>query len=136
MAKLSISKASKEWGVSRKTIQDLVKSGDLLTETGERNSKNVDTVDLLRILGEPRTGDKAGELIGQDVLESRSIHVDNSMTDKLILNLEEQKNGLQSEVEFLRDMLEKQNTQIEKLQDEIAKSRKPQGLLSWFGGKS
>jgi len=136
MAKLSISKASKEWGVSRKTIQDLVKSGDLFTETGERNSKNVDTVDLLRILGEPKTGEKTSNLIGQGVLESRSIHVDNSMTEKLISNLEEQKKGLQSEVEFLRDMVEKQNSQIEKLQDELANSRKPQGLLSWFGGKS
>ncbi len=68
MAKLSISQAAKEWGVSRKTIQDLVKSGDLLTETGARNSKNVDTIDLLRILGEPKTGEKTGHLIGQDVL--------------------------------------------------------------------
>jgi len=132
MAKLSISKAAKEWGVSRKTIQDLVKSGDLLTETGERNSKNVDIVDLLRVLGEPKTGEQTGHLIGQDVLESRSIHVDNTMTEKLISNLEEQKKDLQSEVEFLRDMVEKQNAQNEKLQDEISKSRKPQGLLGWF----
>lgn len=132
MAKLSISKASKEWGVSRKTIQDLVKSGDLLTETGERNSKNVDTVDLLRILGEPKIGDKTGDMIGQDVLESRSSHVGNTMTEKLILNLEEQKKNMQSEVDFLRDMVEKQNNQIEKLQDEVSKSRKPQGLLGWF----
>jgi predicted RNase H-like nuclease (RuvC/YqgF family) len=134
MAKLSISKAAKEWGISRKSIQDAVKSGDLHTESGSRNSKNVDTVDLLRIFGEPRTGHKTGQSIGEDVLESRSKQVNNSMTDKLIMHLEEQSKRLESEILFLREMVEKQNVQIQVLQKELSGARKPTRLLPWLRG--
>ena len=129
MAKLSISKAAKEWGISRKTVQDAVKSGDLYTESGERNSKNVDTVDLLRLFGEPRTGHNTGENIGQDVLKSSSNQV---ILDKLIANLEDENKRLIERVEKQDIIIEKKDLLIEKITKQLSEISKPRKLLPWF----
>lgn len=136
MAKLSISKAAKEWGISRKTVQEAVKSGDLNTESGARNSKNVDTVDLLRIFGEPRTGHKSGETIGLGSSKVRSIHDGNDMTHKLISYLEvennELKQKLKDDASFLQELVKNQTIKIADLEEELAEYRKPVKRLGWF----
>ena len=133
MAKLSISKAAKEWGISRKTIQDAVKSGDLHTESGERNSKNVDTTDLLRVFGEPRTGHNTGENIGQYVSKNSSNQViRNDMVDKLIAHLEDENKRLIERVEKQDLIIENKDLLIEKMTKQLSEISKPRKLLPWF----
>ncbi|MBV5152071.1 DNA-binding protein [Klebsiella pneumoniae] len=51
MARVSISVASRLTGKCRTTLLRLFKSGDLYTCSGERNSKMVDTSELIRCFG-------------------------------------------------------------------------------------
>ncbi|HFK9551282.1 TPA: helix-turn-helix domain-containing protein [Enterobacter hormaechei] len=51
MAKVSISEAARLTGKSRTTLHKLIKKGDLSTCHGERNTRMVDTSELLRVFG-------------------------------------------------------------------------------------
>lgn len=51
MALLTVTKASKQWGVSRTTIYTKIKNGGL----SQRADKKIDSVEMLRCFGEPLT---------------------------------------------------------------------------------
>ena len=51
MAKISISEASRLTGKSRTTLHRLIKSGELSSCSGVRNTKLLDTSELLRVFG-------------------------------------------------------------------------------------
>ena len=135
MAKLSISKASKEWGISRKTVQEAVKSGQLQVKSGARNAKNVDTTDLLRVFGEP----KSGRDIGLAMSNSESKQVRSGAEDRFIAFLEVENKELKTknreEVSFLQELIQRQEMKIKNLEEELAEYRKPKArkLLPWFG---
>ena len=134
MAKLSISKAAKEWKISRTTIQEAVKSGDLKVESGSRNAKNVDTADLLRVFGEPKSTestDKSALTIGQCSTDSSESQV--NMTDKLISHLEAENTSLKENTVFLQDLIHSHLRKISELEEELAEYRKPVKRLGWFG---
>jgi hypothetical protein len=133
MAKLSISKASKEWGLARKTVQDAVKSGELKTELGARNSKNVDTADLLRLFGEPKTGQNSGKAIGEVMYSGGDNQV--NMTNKLISQLEAENASLKESAAFLQSLIQSHLSKINNLEEELAEYRKPVKRLGWFGRK-
>lgn len=118
MAKLSINKASKEWGVSRKTLQEAIKSGDLHTESGARNAKNIDTVDLLRIYGEPRTSEDTSHNIGL-VMSKKQVNSSEDMIERLISTLEKDKEYLKDENERYRKESIADKEKIEALESEI-----------------
>jgi len=131
VAKLSISKAAKEWGISRKTVQDAVKSGELKTELGARNSKNVDTADLLRLFGEPKSGQKSGQSIGEAMYTGGNNQV--NMTNKLISQLEAENASLKESATFLQSLIQSHLSKISDLEEELAEYRKPVKRLGWFG---
>jgi len=54
MAKLSISKAAREWGIARSTLQRKIRSGALSVSGQAGAAKTVDTSELLRVFGEPK----------------------------------------------------------------------------------
>jgi len=130
MAKLSISKASKEWGVSRKTIQDAVKSGQIQVESGSRNSKNVDTSDLLRIFGEPKSGGDIG-VIRSDTVEMTT---ESRFIGFLEAEIKELKEVSKEKYSFLQGIIKKQETKIEDLEEELSEYRNTRSrrLLPWF----
>lgn len=51
MALLTVSAASKQWGVSRTTIYNKIKEGKL----SQRSDKKIDSAEMLRCFGEPLT---------------------------------------------------------------------------------
>ena len=53
MPKLSISEASRQWGVSRRTLQRKVQDGTLSCAPGPGRAKTLDTSELVRVFGEP-----------------------------------------------------------------------------------
>ncbi len=116
MARLSISQAAKEWGVSRHSIAAAIKSGQLTASAGPRNSKALDPTDLIRVFGEPPSSSRSA---GQP------------MTDQVSEQLTQQ---LKSEVLFLRNQVENQNKQIEDLNKQLADIRRPilPRLLPWM----
>lgn len=133
MAKLSISAAAKEWGVARSTIQRKIKQGDLSATSNTTGTKTIDTSELLRVFGESKG-------VAKDMPHT-------TQSDRLIqdaLQAEKQlSESLKSEIGFLRRMNENLNSQnesliaqVETLNKELTNSRKPTGLLSWFGNKS
>ena len=133
MAKLSISKAAKEWKISRTTIQEAVKSGDLKVELGSRNAKNVDTTDLLRVFGEPKSGQKSAPTIGQFSTNSSESQV--NMTNKLISQLEAENTSLKESAAFLQSLIQNHLSKISDLEEELSEYRKPVKRLGWFGRK-
>ena len=51
MAKISISEASRLTGKSRTTLHRLIKAGELSSSSGMKNTKLLDTSELLRVFG-------------------------------------------------------------------------------------
>ncbi|MHB4612219.1 helix-turn-helix domain-containing protein, partial [Klebsiella pneumoniae] len=51
MTRVSISEAARLTGKSRTTLHRLIKTGELSTCSGERNTKMVDISELLRVFG-------------------------------------------------------------------------------------
>lgn len=124
MAKLSITQAAKEWGISRSTLQRRIKSGDVSvtqSDTGvTKSARTVDTAEMLRVFGEAK---------GVSVTQSEHVamggqtHLNDTVdqvTKKLI-------NQLENENQFLRD-------QVEKLSQDLREIRKPilPKLLPWL----
>ena len=52
MAKVSISEAARLAGKSRTTLHRLIKTGELSTCAGVRNSKMIDISELIRVFGD------------------------------------------------------------------------------------
>ena len=110
MSKISISQASKEWKIARSKISQAIKSGEITSTTGARNSKNVDTADMIRVFGEP----KAIKSTETDTIIN---HQGNQ--DKLIEVLEKNNARLENDVDYYRNELKARDEKIEALKSEI-----------------
>ena len=85
-------------------------------------------VDLLRVFGEPRTGQITGENIGQvrseNRSEVRSTHDATDMTNKYISHLENENKELKErqkeDTSFLQELVKEQAVKIADLEEELA----------------
>ena len=122
MARLSINEASKEWKIARTTLQKKIKSGEITTTSTTsadtsypKNTKFVDTSDLIRVFGEPHG-------VVESMLKDKVIHDEttaDTMTERFISSLEKQIEHLKNEVEHYRDESIKDKEKIEALESEI-----------------
>jgi hypothetical protein len=110
MSKISISQAAKEWKIARNKISQAIKSGEITSTTGARNSKNVDTTDMIRVFGEPSSDSST---------ESKTMINQNNNQDKVIEILEKNNSELRSDVEYYRLELKAKEEKIEALKSEI-----------------
>lgn len=105
---ISVSKASKDWKVSRTTIYNKVNSGKI----SKNNDGTVEVAEMVRVFGEPKKKVEQSEQV-QKV--SRLTQVDNQVDTELLL--EKQKNV------FLEANNKKQEKEIERLQALLEKSQ-------------
>lgn len=102
MALVSISEAARLTGKSRTTLHRLIKTGVLSTCNGERNTKLIDTSELLRVFGRlslPSVKQPDGHVDG------RSMTGDNQYSEQVIHNLKQ-------EVEHLRALVAEKDAHI------------------------
>ena len=105
MAKISISEASRLTGKSRTTLHRLIKSGQLSSCSGVRNTKLLDTSELLRVFG-TLSSVQPEQLSGQ-VTEQRFTGAD--------VQSEQVNKQLTQEVEHLRALVTAQQSHIDSL---------------------
>lgn len=106
MAKVNITQASKEFGVSRNTLYKKVRQG-LLTQDSEGL---LDVNDLMRVIGS-----QAKKSIGDDTVNTENV---TSVT-----------RGLQSEIEQLKQLLAMKEILINQLQQQVSDLRQDKEQL-------
>lgn len=109
MAKVSISEAARLTGKSRTTLHRLIKTGELSTCAGVRNSKMLDISELIRVFGEifsPVTEQRE-----EQVVEQR-ITVPDTANEQLV-------HSLKQEVEHLRTLVSAQESHIDSLKQSL-----------------
>ena len=112
---ISVTKAAKEWGVSRTTIYQKVNDGEL-SKTAD---KKIDTSEMLRVFGEP-VPKKRTE---QSVNSSDNTHL-NSQTVQSCTALEHQLELEKLKNEHLRQQVSDQKQLIENYQQQIGQLNK------------
>ena len=112
---ISVTKAAKEWGVSRTTIYQKVNDGEL-----SRNSdKKIDTAEMLRVFGEPLSKKRTE----QSLNTSDSTHL-NSQAVQSCTALEHQLDLEKLKNEHLRQQVSDQKQLIENYQQQISQLNK------------
>lgn len=112
---ISVTKASKEWGISRTTIYQKINDGSL-SRTAE---KKIDTSEMLRVFGEPVSKKRTGRLVNtSESTQPNSQHIQASIEIKHQLELERLKN------EHLRQRVSDQSQLIENYQQQISQLSK------------
>ena len=112
---ISVTKAAKEWSVSRTTIYQKVKNGEL-SRTAD---KKIDTAEMLRVFGEPITKKRTEQSLDTTKnTHSNSQNVQNCTALEHQLELEKLKN------EHLRQQVSDQKQLIEKYQQQIGQLNK------------
>ena len=112
---ISVTKAAKEWGVSRTTIYQKVNDGKLSRTT----DKKIDTVEMLRAFGEPVSKKRIEQLLnspGNTHLNSQTVQSCTALEHQL--ELEKLKN------EHLRQQVSDQKQLIENYQQQISQLNK------------
>nr|WP_193216012.1 plasmid replication DNA-binding protein [Psychrobacter sp.]QJS05541.1 DNA replication protein [Psychrobacter sp.] len=112
---ISVTKAAKEWGVSRTTIYQKVNDGEL-SRTAD---KKIDTSEMLRVFGEP-VSKKRTE---QSLNTSDNTHL-NSQTVQSCTALEHQLELEKLKNEHLRQQVSDQKQLIENYQQQIGQLNK------------
>ena len=108
---ISVTKAAKEWGVSRTTIYQKVNDGEL-SRTAD---KKIDVSEMLRVFGEPiskKRTERSVDTVQSTPLNSQSVHIEH------LLALEKLKN------EHLSQQVSDQKKLIENYQQQIAQLNK------------
>jgi hypothetical protein len=72
MAKLTISKMAKLYGLSRGAIYDKVAKGNLTATLNEQGQKVVDMVDMIALYGEPLSNSKPNFVEQQPTVQNSS----------------------------------------------------------------
>ena len=112
---ISVTKAAKEWGVSRTTIYQKVNKGEL-----SRNSdKKIDPSEMLRVFGEPilkKRTERSVNTVQSTPLNSQSVQYNTDIEHQL--ELETLKN------EHLRQQVSDQKQLIENYQQQIGQLNK------------
>jgi hypothetical protein len=109
MAKVSISEAARLTGKSRTTLHRLIKTGELSTCAGVRNSKMIDISELIRVFGDlslPVDGHPSE----QDVEQRFTVP---SVPHEHVVN------SLKQEVEHLRTLVSAQESHIDSLKQSL-----------------
>lgn len=109
MAKVSISEAARLTGKSRTTLHRLIKTGELSTCAGVRNSKMIDISELIRVFGEISV--PVTEQHIEQASEQR-VTVPDTANEQMI-------NSLKQEVEHLRTLVSAQESHIDSLRQSL-----------------
>lgn len=109
MAKVSISEAARLTGKSRTTLHRLIKTGDLSTCAGVRNSKMIDVSELIRVFGD--ISSTAVEQQEEQVSGQR-VTVHDTANEQLV-------HSLKQEVEHLRTLVSAQESHIDSLKQSL-----------------
>lgn len=109
MAKVSISEAARLTGKSRTTLHRLIKTGELSTCAGVRNSKMIDISELIRVFGDISA--PVTEQYREQASEQR-VTVPDTANEQMI-------NSLKQEVEHLRTLVSAQESHIDSLKQSL-----------------
>lgn len=109
MAKVSISEAARLTGKSRTTLHRLIKTGELSTCAGVRNSKMLDISELIRVFGD----------ISSPVPEQSSERVPEQRVTVSAAADEQVINSLKQEIEHLRTLVSAQESHIDSLKQSL-----------------
>ena len=112
---ISVTKAAKEWGVSRTTIYQKVNDGEL----SRAADKKIDTAEMLRVFGEPLSKKRTE----QSLNVSDSTHL-NSQAVQSCTALEHQLDLEKLKNEHLRQQVSDQKQLIENYQQQISQLNK------------
>ncbi|WP_182407532.1 plasmid replication DNA-binding protein [Psychrobacter sp. GP33] len=112
---ISVTKAAKEWGVSRTTIYQKVNDGEL----SRTSDKKIDTAEMLRVFGEPVLEKRSGQLMNT----TESTH-SNSQTVQDCTALEHQLALEKLTNEHLRQQVNDQKQLIENYQQQLSQLTK------------
>ncbi|NIG36808.1 DNA-binding protein [Pantoea sp. ICBG 828] len=109
MAKVSISEAARLTGKSRTTLHRLIKTGELSTCSGVRNSKMIDVSELIRVFG-----DISSTVVGQPIeqVSEQRVTVNDTANAQLV-------HSLKQEVEHLRTLVSAQESHIDSLKQSL-----------------
>ena len=113
--KISVTKAAKEWGVSRTTIYQKVNDGEL----SRAADKKIDTAEMIRVFGEPLSKKRTE----QSLNTSNSTHL-NSQTVQSCTVLEHQLELEKLKNEHLRQQVSDQKQLIDNYQQQISQLNK------------
>ena len=112
---ISVTKAAKEWGVSRTTIYQKVNDGEL----SRTSDKKIDTSEMLRVFGEPVSKKRTEQSLNSpDNTQLNSQTVQSCTALEHQLELEKLKN------EHLRQQVSDQKQLIENYQQQISQLNK------------
>lgn len=109
MAKVSISEAARLTGKSRTTLHRLIKTGELSTCAGVRNSKMIDISELIRVFGDISA--PVTEQYSEQASEQR-VTVPDTANEQMV-------NSLKQEVEHLRTLVSAQESHIDSLRQSL-----------------
>lgn len=109
MAKVSISEAARLAGKSRTTLHRLIKTGELSTCAGVRNSKLIDISELIRVFGDISV--PVTEQYSEQASEQR-VTAPDTANEQVI-------NSLKQEVEHLRTLVSAQESHIDSLKQSL-----------------
>ena len=112
---ISVTKAAKEWGVSRTTIYDKVNAGEL----SRTSDKKIDPSEMLRVFGEPvlkKRTERSVDSVQSTPLDTQSVQYNTAIEHQLAL--EKLKN------EHLSQQVIDQKKLIENYQQQIAQLNK------------
>ena len=113
--KISVTKAAKEWGVSRTTIYQKVNDGEL----SRAADKKIDVSEMLRVFGEPISKKRTERSV--DTVQSTYL---NSQTVQSCTELEHQLELEKLKNEHLRQQVSDQKQLIENYQQQIGQLNK------------
>lgn len=113
--KISVTKAAKEWGVSRTTIYQKVSDGEL----SRSSDKKIDTLEMIRVFGEPiskKRTERSADTVQSTPLNNKSVQYNTDIEH--LLTLEKLKN------EHLSQQVSDQKKLIENYQQQIGQLNK------------
>ena len=117
---ISVTKAAKEWGVSRTTIYQKLNSGEL-SRTAD---KKIDTAEMFRVFGEPISKKRTGRslnTLNSTHLNSQKLQSSTELEHQL--ELEKLKNKqLQQQVSDQKQLIENYQQQISQLNKTLDKA--------------
>ena len=116
--KISISRAAQDWGVSRTTIYQKIKDGEL----SRGSDKKIDTSEMLRVFGEPAPTEQKSEQTEQVKNSVQSTRLNSENTVQSVLNMSEEAHLLALEKlknEHLSQQIADQKQLVEQYQRQI-----------------
>ena len=118
--KVSVTKAAKEWGISRTTIYQKVNDGQL----SRAADKKIDTVEMLRVFGEPASNkytEQSLDGLNNTRLNSQTVQSCTALEHQL--ELEKLKNEhLLQQVSYQKQLIENYQQQISQLNKTLEKA--------------